>query len=122
LNPVGLFPYRQGYPTALALLGWHRQETLPTMPPPSKQTATAPADPLPTPSFPAIESFIERASAEEVQSLFTPVKNELANLKGPKAEQAKKAQTAIARTEELLGVLLETRERLVAESKGKGRK
>ncbi len=90
------------------------------MPPPSKQTA--PVDPLPTPSFPAIESFIERASAEEVQSLFSPAKKELANLKGPKAEQAKKAQTAIARTEELLGVLLETRERLVAESKGKGRK
>ncbi|HEX8818939.1 MAG TPA: hypothetical protein VF794_03365 [Archangium sp.] len=93
------------------------------MPPPSKQTAPAPVEePLPTPSFPAIESFIERASAEEVQSLFSPVKNELANLKGPKAEQAKKVQTAISRTEELLGVLLETRERLVAESKGKGRK
>jgi hypothetical protein len=118
---MGLFPYRQGHPTALAPLGWHRQETLPTMPPPSKQTAPA-ADPLPAPSFPAIESFIERASAEEVQSLFAPVKNELTNLKGPKAEQAKKAQTAISRTEELLGVLLETRERLVAESKGKGRK
>lgn len=93
------------------------------MPPPSKQTAPAPVEqPLPTPSFPAIESFIERASADEVRSLFTPVKNELANLKGPKAEQAKKAQAAIARTEELLGVLLETRERLVAEAKAKGRK
>ncbi|HEX8440158.1 hypothetical protein [Archangium sp.] len=92
------------------------------MPPPSKQTANAPVEPLPAPSFPAIESFIERASTEEVQSLFAPVKNELANLKGPKAEQAKKAQTAISRAEELLGVLLETRERLVAESKGKGRK
>ena len=104
LNPVGLFPYR-----------------LHTMPPPSKQPAPV-AEPLPTPSFPAIESFIERATPDEVQSLFTPVKNELANLKGPKAEQAKKVQAAIARTEELLSVLLETRERLVAESKGKGRK
>ena len=93
------------------------------MPPPSKQTAPAAVEqPLPTPSFPAIESFIERATPEEVQSLFAPVKNELANLKGPKAEQAKKAQVAIARTEELLGVLLETRERLVAEGKSKGRK
>jgi hypothetical protein len=91
------------------------------MPPPSKQTAPA-ADALPTPSFPAIETFIERATAEEVQSLFTPVKNELANLKGPKAEQAKKVQAAISRTEELLGVLLETRERLVSEAKSKGRK
>lgn len=104
LNPMGFFPYR-----------------LRTMPPPSKQPAPV-AEPLPTPSFPAIESFIERATSEEVQSLFTPVKNELANLKGPKAEQAKKVQAAISRTEELLGVLLETRERLVAESKGKGRK
>jgi hypothetical protein len=93
------------------------------MPPPSKQTAPAPvAEPFPTPSFPAIEAFIEGASAEEVQSLFSPVKNELANLKGPKAEHAKKVQTAISRAEELLAVLLETRERLVAESKGKGRK
>jgi hypothetical protein len=84
---------------------------------------SAPAPELPTPSFPAIESFIERATPEEVQSLFTPVKNELANLKGPKVEQAKKVQAAIARTEELLGILLETRERLLAESKsGKGRK
>ena len=92
------------------------------MPPPSKQTAPAANEPLPPPTFPAIESFIERASADEVRSLFTPVKNELANLKGPKAEQAKKAQTAISRAEELLAVLLETRERLVAEAKGKGRK
>ncbi|PTL80519.1 hypothetical protein [Vitiosangium sp. GDMCC 1.1324] len=92
------------------------------MPPPSKQQPAPAAEPLPAPSFPAIESFIERASAEEVQSLFAPVKTELANLKGPKAEHAKKVQTAISRTEELLGVLLETRERLVAESKSKGRK
>ena len=92
------------------------------MPPPSKQQPAPVAEPLPTPSFPAIESFIETATAEEVQSLFTPVKDELANLKGPKAEHAKKVQAAISRTEVLLGVLLETRERLVAESKGKGRK
>ena len=90
------------------------------MPPPSKQQPAP--EPLPAPSFPAIESFIERATAEEVQTLFNPVKNELAQLKGPKAEQAKKVQAAISRTEELLNVLLETRERLVAESKPKGRK
>ncbi|WNG35178.1 hypothetical protein F0U61_17080 [Archangium violaceum] len=92
------------------------------MRPPSKQQPAPVAEPLPTPSFPAIESFIETASAEEVRSLFTPVKNELANLKGPKAEHAKKVQAAISRTEELLGVLLETRERLVSEAKSKGRK
>ena len=87
------------------------------MPPPSKQQPAPVADPLPAPSFPAIESFIEVASAEEVQSLFSPVKTELSQLKGPKAEQAKKVQAAISRTEELLGVLLDTRERLIAESK-----
>lgn len=92
------------------------------MRPPSKQQPAPVAEPLPTPSFPAIESFIESASAEEVRSLFTPMKNELANLKGPKAEHAKKVHAAISRTEELLGVLLETRERLVAEAKSKGRK
>jgi hypothetical protein len=91
--------------------------------PAPKSPAPAPALELPTPSFPAIESFIERATPEEVQSLFTPVKNELANLKGPKVEQAKKVQAAISRTEELLAMLLETRERLMAESKSaKGRK
>ncbi|ATB31814.1 hypothetical protein [Melittangium boletus] len=92
------------------------------MPPTSKQQPAPVAEPLPTPSFPAIEAFIEGATAEEVQTLFNPVKNELANLKGPKAEHAKKVHAAISRTEELLAVLLDTRERLVAESRSKGRK
>lgn len=92
------------------------------MPPPSKQQPAPVEEPLPTPSFPAIESFIETASSEEVQSLFTPVKTELSNLKGPKAEHARKAQAAISRAEELLAALLETRERLVAEAKSKGRR
>jgi hypothetical protein len=92
------------------------------MPPTSKQPPAPVAEPLPTPSFPAIEAFIEGASAEEVKTLFNPVKEELANLKGPKTEHAKKVQAAISRTEELLAVLLDTRERLVAESRSKGRK
>jgi hypothetical protein len=92
------------------------------MPPPKQQQAPAP-EPLPTPSYPAIESFIERATAEEVQSLFTPIKEGLAALKGPKAEQGKKVQAAIASADELLNILLETRERLIAEAQGgKGRK
>jgi hypothetical protein len=91
--------------------------------PPSKQQPQEPAlEPLPTPTYPAIEFFIERASAEEVQGLFTPIKEALTTLKGPKAEQGKKVQAALSSAEELLGVLLETRERLVAESQGKGRK
>lgn len=92
------------------------------MPPPKSQQAPAP-EPLPTPSYPAIESFIERASAEEVQALFNPIKEGLAALKGPRADQGKKVQIALASADELLGILLETRERLIAESQGsKGRR
>jgi hypothetical protein len=93
--------------------------------PPSKQQPQQQEpelEPLPTPSYPAIESFIERATAEEIQGLFNPIKEGLAALKGPKAEQGKKIQAALSSAEELLGILLETRERLVAEAKGKGRK
>ncbi|SEU09433.1 hypothetical protein [Stigmatella erecta] len=93
------------------------------MPPPSKQQTAPVQEPLPTPSYPAIEGFIERASAEEVQSFFSPIKEELSTLKGPKAEQGKKVQTALASAEELLGLLLETRERLISEAQGnKGRR
>ena len=93
------------------------------MPPSKQQQQEEPAlEPLPTPSFPAIESFIERATPEEIQGLFTPIKEGLGALKGPKAEQGKKIQAALSSAEELLGILLETRERLVAEAKGKGRK
>ena len=92
------------------------------MPPPKQQQAPA-LEPLPTPSYPAIESFIERATAEEIQAFFTPIKEGLGALKGPKVEQGKKIQAALASAEELLAMLLETRERLIAESKGgKGRK
>jgi hypothetical protein len=92
------------------------------MPPPKQQEA-APVEPLPVPSYPAIESFIERASAEEIQALFNPIKEGLNALKGPKVEQSKKVQAALASAEELLGILLETRERLIEESKGsKGRR
>jgi hypothetical protein len=94
------------------------------MPPSKPQQPQAPAlEPLPTPTYPAIESFIEHASAEEIQAFFTPIKEGLNALKGPKAEQGKKVQAALASSEELLGLLLETRERLIAESQGgKGRK
>jgi hypothetical protein len=92
--------------------------------PPSKQPQQQePAlEPLPTPSYPAIESFIERASAEEIQGLFNPIKEGLDALKGPKAEQGKKVQAALSSAEEILGILLETRERLIAEAQGRGRK
>ncbi|RKH82364.1 hypothetical protein D7Y21_28590 [Corallococcus sp. AB045] len=78
---------------------------------------------MPVPSYPAVETFIEKASSSDVQALFAPVKQGLAELKGPRAEIGKKAQAAIARSEELLGMLVDVREKLVAESKqSKGRK
>ncbi|MBI3180734.1 MAG: hypothetical protein HYZ28_01180 [Myxococcales bacterium] len=73
------------------------------------------------PLYPAIESFIERATPEEVAGLFTPIKEGLSGLRGPKAENAKKVQRAIAAAEELLKYLLEVRERLEAERRGGAR-
>lgn len=93
------------------------------MPPSSKPSAAAPAQELPAPSYPAIESLLEATPAEDVRALFNPVKEGLTVLKGPKVEVGKKVQTAVAHAEQLLEVLVETRERLIAESKGaKGRK
>jgi hypothetical protein len=93
------------------------------MPPPKQQPAEPAPESLPVPSYPAIESFIETASAEEIQAFFTPIKEGLTALKGPKAEQGKKIQAALSSAEELLGILLETRERLIAEAQGnKGRR
>ncbi|QDE89375.1 hypothetical protein BHS06_10640 [Myxococcus xanthus] len=98
-----------------------RQETVSAMPPTAKPSQTA--QDLPAPSFPAIESLLEAASVDEVRGFFDGVKTGLTELKGPKVEQGKKAQAAIGRAEELLEMLVETRERLIAESKGgKGRK
>jgi hypothetical protein len=94
------------------------------MPPPARPSApqSQPQE-LPVPSYPAVETFIEKASANDVQALFAPVKAGLAELKGPRAEIGKKAQAAIARSEELLSMLVDVREKLVAESKQpKGRK
>ena len=93
------------------------------MPPSAKPSTPAPAQELPAPSYPAVESLLETASMEEVQAFFGPVKAGLGELKGPRAELGKKAQAALARSEELLVLLVETRERLIAEAKApKGRR
>lgn len=65
--------------------------------------------------YPVIESFIERATPEEVAELFATLKEALTVLKGPKAELATKVQKGIAAAEELLGHLLQVRERLEGE-------
>lgn len=85
-------------------------------------------EPPPAPAqeslYPAIETFIERASPDDVQALFQPVRDGLEALKGPRAEQGKKVLKAVEATEELLSHLLEVREKLEQERPGgsKGRK
>lgn len=74
---------------------------------------------LPAPSYPSIEGFIEKAKAADVAEAFKSLKDELAGLKGPRAEQGKKVSKAIERTEELLSYLLQVREKLEADRKGK---
>ena len=80
-------------------------------PPPPEQTE---------PDFPALSGFIERASGEEVAGLYGDVKEALGSLKGPKADHGKKAGKAVARTEELLGQLMQVREKIEKDKKGKG--
>ena len=75
--------------------------------------------PLPQPVYPAIEGFIEGATADDISSLFSSIRDGLGTLKGPRAEQAKKVTRAIERTEELLSFLLQVREKLEADRKGR---
>lgn len=89
------------------------------MPPAKKSAEKTPPPADNEPLYPAIEGFIEKATAEEIGELFGPLKEGLSALKGPRADQAKKVGKAIARTEELLSHLLQVREKLEAERKGK---
>lgn len=89
------------------------------MPPAKKQTAQPPPPADNEPLYPAIEGFIEKATADEIAGLFGPLKDGLAGLKGPRADQAKKVGKAIQKTEELLSHLLQVREKLEADRKGK---
>ena len=86
--------------------------------------STQPAAPAADSNYPAIEGFIEKATAADVEALLQPIKDGLADLKGPRAELAKKVSKAVTRTEELLSHLLQVREKLEASQKAgaKGRK
>lgn len=84
---------------------------------PNPQSEQAAQEPM----YPVIETFVEKASAEEIGQCFDSVKQGLGGLKGPKAEQAKKVTAAVSRTEELLSHLLQVREKLEAEKKSGGR-
>jgi hypothetical protein len=80
------------------------------MPPPSPLTDEI--SPEPQSTYPELEAFVESATRDEVTQLFNRLKGSLETLKGPRAEQAKKAKVAVERTEELLERLLELRENL----------
>ncbi len=90
--------------------------------PASKSAPQPQQEPLPQLAYPVIESFVEHATAEDVNALFSKVRDGLTTLKGPRADQAKKITVAIERTEELLGQLLAVREKLLAEGKGPKRR
>jgi type III secretion system FlhB-like substrate exporter len=67
---------------------------------------------LPAPSYPALESFIETATEAEIEVLYQPLLEALAELKGPQADKARKIDVAISKSSELLKLLLEVRTRL----------
>lgn len=90
---------------------------------PNPKTAAPPEAEAPQgPLYPVIESLVEWATKDEINSLFSGIKDGLTTLKGPKAEYAKKVKVALERTEELLLHLVDVREALESEKKGKGRK
>lgn len=75
--------------------------------------------PLPQPEYPAIATFVDAAQKADIEALFGDLREGLAALKGPKAEQAKKVSKALERTEELMSHLLQVREKIASERKGK---
>ena len=88
----------------------------------AKSKAAAPAEQpaqMTESVYPTIEGFIETASPDEVKALYDEVKASLSALKGPRADQGKKAGKGVARTEELLSFLLQVREKIESERKGK---
>lgn len=88
--------------------------------PPSKQTVPTAVPAPQEPQYPVIEAFIEQASSEDIDQLFQPIREALEGLKGTRAEQGRKVQVALERTEELLSHLLQVREKLGETKKGSG--
>lgn len=88
---------------------------------PSPSAPSAPAA-APEPLYPNIEAFIETASNEDIENLYAPLKDSLAALKGPRAENGKKAVKGVEQAEALLQHLLEIREKIEAERKAAGKR
>jgi hypothetical protein len=83
---------------------------------PAKKPAKAPP---PEERYPAIEELIETASASELPELFQPLRQALEELRGPRKEHAKRVLSALDRTDELLQMLVQTREKLISQGKGR---
>ncbi len=84
--------------------------------PPAAKSAPAPAqDAL----YPVIEAFVEKATAEQIGVLYQSITDGLAGLKGPQAANGKKIEKAVEKTTELLSHLIQVREKLEADRKGK---
>ena len=88
---------------------------------PSPSAPAAPAAAT-EPLYPNIEAFIETASNEDIENLYAPLKDSLAALKGPRAENGKKVVKGVEQAEALLQHLLEIREKIEADRKSAGKR
>lgn len=79
-------------------------------------------EPLPTPSYPTVEAFVESATPGDLETSFASLREALGTLKGPRAEQGKKVETALRAAEELLQLLLGIRQQLEEEKQAGGRR
>lgn len=87
----------------------------------SSNSAANPApEPLPAPSYPTVEAFVETGLAEDVPQIFGDVREALGELKGPRADQAKKIHLALDAAVELFQMLFGIRAELEAEARKKG--
>jgi hypothetical protein len=89
---------------------------------PATRNPPANAPPEKESMYPVLEQFVERASADDVNQLFASLRSSLGGLKGPRSEQAKKVESAISLTEELLSHLLQVREKLQLDAGSEGTK
>ena len=69
-----------------------------------------------------LEAFLEQEQRSAVRELFDATREKLDDAKGSKAAGAKKAISAIDKTEQLLHHLFDVKERLARETAPKGRK
>jgi ABC-type transporter Mla subunit MlaD len=81
----------------------------------SKPSPTSPQESI----YPAIEAFIDKATSDDITALLKPIHTSLSTLKGPQAAHGKKIEKALERTQELLQFLLQVREKIEQDRRGK---